>query len=200
MKLKKILTLMCCAVLLVCISVGATVAYLTSQDSVTNTFSVGKVKITLDEQDVDNDTNTADNVNGRDKANAYHLLPSTTYVKDPTVHVEDGSEDSWLFVKVENGIANIEAATAGEYKTIEDQIIANGWTALADVENVYYKEYDSESSDKDHVVFEEFAVSGTVSNDDIATYTNAKIEITAYAIQKQSLATAKDAWTAGGFN
>ena len=52
-KTRKILLMAACAVLLVCISVGATVAYLTSTDTVTNTFTVGQVAITLDEAKVD---------------------------------------------------------------------------------------------------------------------------------------------------
>ena len=38
-KTRKILAMAACAILLVCISVGATVAYLTSTDTVTNTFT-----------------------------------------------------------------------------------------------------------------------------------------------------------------
>ena len=80
---RKALMLILCAALLVSATVMGTLAYLTSKDTVTNTFSVGKVAITLDELDVDNST---EGENDRDKANAYHLLPGETYDKDPTVH------------------------------------------------------------------------------------------------------------------
>ncbi len=110
-KTKALVTALC-AVLLVVASVMGTMAYLTSQDTVKNTFTVGNVKITLDEKDVDKDQNTADNVTlptgeVRDKANKYHLIPGNTYVKDPTVHVDANSESCWLFVKLENGLKNI---------------------------------------------------------------------------------------------
>ena len=49
---RKVLMIALCAVLLVSISVMGTMAYLTSQDTVTNTFTVGKVAINLDEADV----------------------------------------------------------------------------------------------------------------------------------------------------
>ena len=53
-KFRRILLLLACAVLLVSLSVGATLAYLTSTtETVTNTFTVGNVAITLDELDVD---------------------------------------------------------------------------------------------------------------------------------------------------
>ena len=45
--LKKALVLLLCAILLVVGSVMGTLAYLTSQDQVTNTFTVGNVEIDL---------------------------------------------------------------------------------------------------------------------------------------------------------
>ena len=54
-KAKKVVALALCAVMLVVGSVAGTMAYLTSNDSVTNTFTVGNVVITLDETNVDND-------------------------------------------------------------------------------------------------------------------------------------------------
>ena len=67
-KLRRILLTVCSAALLVCVTVGATVAYLTSTTGpVTNTFTVGKVAITLDEADVDVDGVVEKNVDGTDK-------------------------------------------------------------------------------------------------------------------------------------
>ena len=54
-KLRRILLTVCSAALLVCVTVGATVAYLTSTETVTNTFTVGKVDITLDEAAIKQD-------------------------------------------------------------------------------------------------------------------------------------------------
>ena len=124
-KMRKVLLAVCCAALLVCVTIGATVAYLTSQDTVTNTFTVGKVQITLDEAKANADGSLVPNAE-RVKANSYKLLPGHTYTKDPTVHVAAGSEDCWLFVKVVNGIADIE----DENNTIADQMTANGWTLV----------------------------------------------------------------------
>ena len=90
----KALLLTLCAVLLVAASVLGTMAYLTSTDTVTNTFTVGKVEITLDETDVTNPNGP------RVKANSYKLMPGTTYTKDPTVTVLKGSEDSYVRMKV----------------------------------------------------------------------------------------------------
>lgn len=90
----KALLLTLCAVLLIAASVLGTMAYLTSTDTVTNTFTVGKVEIELDETDVTNPTGP------RVKANSYKLMPGTTYTKDPTVTVKAGSEESYVRMKV----------------------------------------------------------------------------------------------------
>ena len=191
----KALLLTLCAVLLVAASVLGTMAYLTSTDEVTNTFTVGQVQITLDEKDTDNSTPDAD----RDKANAYHLLPGNEYEKDPTVHVNAVSEDSWIFVKVENGIAAFEAATSTEengYKSISDQITANGWKALDGVANVYYKPYTKSATGSDLIVFSNFKIADTANDVQGWATLNATVNITAYAVQKDGFATAEAAWAA----
>lgn len=195
----KALLMTLCAVLLVAASVLGTMAYLTSQDSVTNTFSIGKIAITLDEKDVDSSTPGAE----RDKANAYHLLPGQTYIKDPTVHVKGDSEDAYIFVKVENGIAAIEA----DGNKIADQIVTtNGWKQLTNaggavVANVYYKEYTKNAAQQDLVVFSNFKIADNIGAGTLKDYENKTITITAYAIQKDAnLDTAAKAWAAGNFN
>ena len=90
----KALLLTLCAVLLIAASVLGTMAYLTSSDTVTNTFTVGKVEIKLDETDVTNPTGS------RVQANSYKLMPGTTYTKDPTVTVKAGSEEAYVRMKV----------------------------------------------------------------------------------------------------
>lgn len=192
----KALLMTLCAVLLVAASVLGTMAYLTSQDSVKNTFSIGKIAITLDEAQVDADGKAQMNV-ARVKENSYKLMPGHKYDKDPTVHVEKGSEDAYIFVKVENGISDFEADTK-----IAAQIAAERWTALDGVANVYYKEY-SKDADKnvDLVVFRNFTIAeGAESVSGWDTATNANITITAYAIQKDGFNDAKAAWTAAKFN
>lgn len=202
---KKILVACLCVALAVLTVAGTTLAYLTSQDKVTNTFTVGNVKITLDEKDTDNDSNVDDNVtvNGvvRDKANAYILMPGKKYEKDPIVHVDPVSEDSWIFVKVENGISAFEATTAEDgYKTIADQITANGWTELTGVNGVYYKNYAKSTDGANLPVFQEFQISDT-ANDMTGWSTigaSNNIVVTAYAIQKEGFTTAAAAWAEVG--
>ena len=106
----KALLLTLCAVLLIAASVLGTMAYLTSTDTVTNTFTVGKVEIKLDETDVTNPNGP------RVKANSYKLMPGTTYTKDPTVTVKAGSEESYVRMKVtfNNAAALMEMLPSAE--------------------------------------------------------------------------------------
>ena len=202
--LKKTLLLVCMMALVVCISVGATIAYLTDDDAVVNTFTVGQVGIELWETDVDEDDNKDDNKTEEDgtildKANKYHLLPGHEYVKDPTVYVDATSESCYLYVKVINEIAAIE----DQANTVEAQIEANGWAELQGVSNVYWKLYnkDEEGAKLDHLVFSTFKIAGEgVKNSDIAAYENKTITVTAYAIQKDGFDDPVEAWDAGNWD
>lgn len=186
----KALLMTLCAVLLVAASVLGTMAYLTSTPgAVTNTFTIGKIDITLDEAPVNVDGEVIDGA--RRMENQYKLVPGHTYIKDPTVHVTNlNSEDSYIFVKVVNGIAAYEADTK-----IAAQIVAKGWTALNGVDNVYYREYNKDSADKDFVVFDNFTIAQDAETiDGWATATGANITITAYAVQQDGFTGAADAW------
>ncbi len=185
--MKKSIALVMMAVLLVAASVMGTLAFLTSTDSVKNTFTVGKVAITLDEAKVDQ-YGRAVTPASRVKENTYKLIPGHEYTKDPTVHFAAGSEASWLFVKVENGIAAIEADTK-----IADQITANGWTALTSVDGVYYKQVVANTSAAaiDYPVFGSFKLKGDA---EVKNYETAKVTVTAYAIQADGFDTPAAAW------
>lgn len=186
----KALVLALCAVLLVVTTVFVTMAFLTSEDSVQNTFTVGEVTISLDELDVD-DSDNDDSTTDRDKANEYKLIPGKTYTKDPTIHVGAKSEPCYLFVKVENGLVNAEA---DGNTTIAEQMKSNGWTLVDGQTNIYvYKEVVTAETGANIVVFNSFTIDGETA---VADYKDAKINVTAYAIQAEGFEnTAKaDIW------
>ncbi len=185
----KALALALCAVLLVVTTVFVTMAFLTSKDSVTNTFTVGKVTITLDEAKVDEYGKAADSKD-RVKENKYKLIPGHTYTKDPTIHVADGSEECWLFVKVENGLAGAEAEGA---TSIASQMAVNGWTKVDGTDVYAYA--TKQVAGADVVVFDNFKIAGTT---DVSLYEEAEIVVTAYAIQADGFDSAAEAWTAAG--
>lgn len=192
----KALLLALCAVSLVTASVLGTMAYLTSTDKVENTFTVGSVAITMDEKDVDDSTPNAD----RDTKNSYKLLPGQTYTKDPTIHVGANSEDCFLFVKVENEIAAIEA----DGSKVASQMAAKGW-AEVEGKGVYVYVGTAEnasdplpvSASNNIPVFEKIKIADSVNGDTLKTYENKTIKVTAYAVQKAGFEnkTAAQIWT-----
>ena len=202
MKKSKVLLLLLCTVALSMAAAFGTLAYLTDSEAVTNTVTVGQVHITLDEENVDKkDASGNDNASElRDTANKYHLIPGQTYTKDPIVHVQEGSESCWVYVKVENGISDIECDDA-DYVSVAAQIAANGWAPLDGVTNVYYQLWDKEKDKgaRDLEVFENFKIDGEkATNEEIAKYETATkgtvVKVTAYAIQAAGFDTAFDAW------
>ena len=98
-------------VAIVASSVLATVAYLTSSAAVSNVFTIGDVKMTMDESKVNSDGTLVNPVGSAKDAdtNSYHLVPNKTYIKDPTIYIQPGSESSYLFIIARNDISSIEA-------------------------------------------------------------------------------------------
>lgn len=185
---KKVFVTVLCAAALVVASVLGTMAYLTSQtETVTNTFTVGNVEITLDETDVT--PMGVKDTDARVKGNEYKLIPGHTYIKDPTVHVDTDSEESWLFVKVDNGISDLEATGN---TTIAEQMKAKGWTLVTGTTNVYAYAQKAIASQGIRV-FDSFTIAGDAT---VAGNADKTITIEAYAIQADGFTTAADAWTA----
>ena len=175
----KALLLALCAVSLVTASVFGTMAYLTDNKTVTNTFTVGSVAITMDETDVDGNA-------GRDTENSYKLLPGHTYEKDPQIHVDPTSEDCYLFVKVENGIKDIESKEAD--KSVAAQMANNGWAEVNGQIGIYVKMNGNAlqivKGNETVNVFETLTIDGSVNGDTLKTYDGKSIKVTAYAVQK----------------
>ena len=92
----KALLLSLCAILLVVATIFGTLAYLTDSEEVKNTFTVGSVGLMLNEAQVNTDGSYVEDHDKRVNENEYHLLPGHTYIKDPTVTVDAGSEDTYV--------------------------------------------------------------------------------------------------------
>lgn len=194
-KKTKALAIVLCAALLVGASVLTTLAYLTAKtDTVTNTFVTGKnVAITLDESKVDDEGHILTGKNAEKVlGNQYTLVPGHSYDKDPTVHVSASSADCWVFVKVENDLADLISGTS-----IEAQLTANGWTLVEGTSDVYAHSAKAQAGD-DLVVFTGFTVSSNATMGELTQYedSDATIQITAYAVQTDGFQSAAAAWSA----
>ncbi len=192
---KKLALMLASLALVLCTVIGGTLAWLvTETDPVVNTFTYGDINITLEETDTnkdgDNDPNT----------NTYSMIPGHTIAKDPKVTFKADSEDAWLFVKLEK---------ANDFDVFMTYEIADGWTALDNVDGVYYREVSKADADAVFTVLKgdnenpdgKVTVKGDVTKEMLnALDANGasnypKLIVTAYAVQRDNnVASAADAW------
>ncbi len=112
---KKILALAMSAAVVTSIAAAGTLAYLTSQDTAVNTFTVGKVDIEIDESKVGPDGKIIPG-EAPVKQNEYvDVLPGDVLDKDPAVTVKGGSADCYVYVAVWNCLANASGQDVLEY-------------------------------------------------------------------------------------
>lgn len=207
--MKKSIALVMMAVLLVAASVMGTLAYLTSKDTVTNTFTVGKVAITLDEAKVNE---YGDAVEGADrvKANNYKLLPGHIYNKDPMVTVLAGSEPSYIKMTVTFSKASaldaIFAPNGAELISIFNGYDAATWIykgntkdATTDTRTYEFWYNDTVGAPTGDValdaLFDSITVPGEITQKQLDTIKDMTITVNAYAIQADGSTDATDAWS-----
>lgn len=213
MKMKarnKILLLALCMAALIAVSVLGTMAYLTSTDTVTNTFTVGKVAIKLDEAKVNTDGSLVENADRVD-ANEYKLLPGHTYHKDPMVTVLSKSETSYVKMTVTFSKASeldaIFAPTGADLTSIFNGYDAANWIAKGNTKDTaantrtyefWYKEaVGAPTADVAlDALFDSITVPETITSEQLATIEGMTITVNAYAIQADGFTTADAAWAA----
>lgn len=116
-------------ILVAVISVSATLAYMTAKSgTVTNTFTIGGVKITLDETKVDSATGKIGNNTERVAKNDYPFAPGATYDKDPKV-TNTGEDKAWIAVTLTFNKAQHDAlkAALGATNVLGMFDIKSGW-------------------------------------------------------------------------
>lgn len=202
MNTKKILILALAAVLLVAVSVGGTMAYMTAKtQKVENTFTTTSIAIELWESDlVENNGEYTLNEDEKVASNTdYLLLPGLTMPKDPYVEVTQG--EVYVFVEV---VAS-ETPSAAKYI---DWDIQDDWTALQGADGTgeegphggvmygysggegYVVKSVSSANGKLYILEDnEITVFDTITSKDIAdltvdgTYTSPSLTFYAYAVQ-----------------
>ncbi len=152
MSIKKKILIALSAVLavaaIVAASVAGTVAYLTASAAVSNTFTVGNVKIAMDETKVKLDGTVDTSATSRVTSNEYHLVPGKQYTKDPVLHVYDGSENAFLFVLVRNDLTPLGPKDDVQYLKTTEQMKYFGWREYTTVQQgtVYVYAGDAEGN------------------------------------------------------
>ena len=227
---KKIFALVLCVAMLAIAIVGGTMAYFTDTDSVTNTFTAGKVGISLTEALVAKDANgdliatglrTDNTLNNQE----YHLFPAMSVAKDPTITVDNDSEDAYIaaIVTITGDIYDL-IPIAGTDMIDINQIVSGGlvekpsthvadWNGLPLVfetdDCVIYQAADkanntwtlyifvkaAQAAGSEVVLFDTLTIPETWDNAEMAKVNGMNITVTAYATQTNGFADCYDAIT-----
>lgn len=168
-------------VLVIGCAAGGTVAYLVSKPAaITNTFTVGDINATLTET----------------TGQTYHIVPGVDITKDPVATIKGGSENCYLFVKVDE--ANWPTFTeTGTTTRKVNYTVADGWTPLAGQNGVYYREVTSSEADQAFKILDgdKVTVSSSLTKEELNSVTiQPTLTFTVYAVQKAGVNTAADAW------
>lgn len=161
-------------------AVGGTAAWLAAKsEPIASTFTFGDINITLTETD---------------HQEQIKIIPGVDIPKDLKVTVTADSVDCWLFVKVEED---------GTF--VDDKVtysMDDGWTkgdGSQIPENVYYREYreaNAATADREFPVLKDdkITVSSELTKEEIQNITGPTLTFTAYAVQKEGINTAAEAW------
>lgn len=190
--MKKILVLALAALLLVAVSVGGTVAYLTSTpDAVENTFTAANIEITLSETPNDDKDIDGDGIKNEWVA---QLIPGKKYVKDPLVKVDTTKTTVPIYVYFQIDNAAVDY--------VDFNLNLTGWTAVDGKTNVYYRAWDPTTDASDYQWYllkgdgaadykNGFVTIKNLTADKTSTVTDAvKMTFKAYAIQQEGFSPA----------
>lgn len=208
----KTLVLTLCLVIVVMSAAAGTIAYLTATDTVTNTFTVGNIDMTVDETDVDKDGKPVPGATDRVEENEYHLVPGRTYVKDPTVTITKGSDECYVRMMVTiNKIAELKAIFGEDF--LPESYVGgwdkNVWPCVSIKDNGnntatyefrYFEAVDATAATEAVVLdalFDSITVPGEVTGEELQTISDLKIEVVGHAIQTATFEESADAaWAA----
>lgn len=202
-KHKKMIGLLLVAILLVSGTFLATMAYLTSTtEKVTNTFTLGQVKITLDEEKLGEDGEPLETPERTEEGNSYKLLPGHTYVKDPTVHVDEESEDSYVrIIMTMDKQTELDTFFANQgfapFFTVEDIWEEQPWEWADPAETTRKIEFrlkEVAKAGEDYVLFKTITIPSTLTNEQAAALKGLNLKFEAHAIQVDGFADAAAAW------
>ena len=195
-------------------SIAGTVAYMTSASKVSNVFTIGNVKIHMDEGKVDAEGKLlTDEAAARTDSNSYLLMPGKSYDKDPIITVQADTQACYLFMVTRNQISSIEDPSK---PTMAQQMVANGWGIYKDTSAgsrvwIYCGSSANVNAETMHAitpvticgesvtatgatkvttipVFTKFHIT-TTESDNLAIYAGAEVTLNAVGIQADSFVT-----------
>lgn len=162
------------AALIGAVGIGTTFAYLTSQTgTVTNTFTVGNVDFDkvagLKESAVERENGVYVDKDGENQwtsdGNTYEdLYAGETILKDPTVRLEEGSQDAWVYAMIT--IDNADAFSAVDYSA--DWVdVTEAYHALHETDGNYavYARVNGLSAETPSTIFNSVTVDKSVTSE-----------------------------------
>ncbi len=195
--MKKIVAVALSLALAVAIGIGGTLAWLTHKTGpLVNTFTVGNINIALTET----------------KGPSFKMVPGQAIDKDPVVTVAAGSEDCWLFVKVEPSGGDVTiGGTPYKFDDFINWSVKGDWTKLDSEDNVWYRPVDADPDNDQYFsvigytdsnrqfVNDKVLVKNTVTKEMMNELQGEHavlptLTFTAYAIQQFGFTTAEKAW------
>lgn len=117
---KKLTLVVTCIVLVAAMVIGGTLAYFTDTKTAENTFTMGNVKITLDETDVKNPQGD------RVTSNEYDVYPGQTVTKDPIVH---NTGKNGAYIRATVNVYNWMNLVAAYYPDFKETFPNDGYKA-----------------------------------------------------------------------
>lgn len=185
--MKKKIAVAVSLLLVLALSVGGTIAYLTAQtDAITNTFTIGNIQITLKEMVKDASDNEVEATTNAQKA--FTVVPGGSDFKKPIITVQAKSEDCWLYAYVEN---NVQVNVNSVPTTVATLDIGSDWKVVAtDGNKTLYRYTESavayDAADQNFTVFTTVSYNGELITKDNRTDINEADTIVVKAFAHQS--------------
>lgn len=184
----KIAALIAAIVLFIGCTAGGTVAWLVSKpDPIVNVFTVGNINAELTETKTE-----------------FKIVPGVDITKDPVATVKANSEDCYLFMQpTEENWPKFKTTEAGSITRKVEYEIADGWIELTPKHGVYYREVTKSDTDQKFPVLKDnkVTVSNTLTKEEADAIQKApKLTVAVYAVQKEGMGSAAEAWAAATAN
>jgi len=194
MNKKKALTTMAACGLVAALGVGGTMAYLTDSEQTTNTFTIGKVKI--DVQEPGWDTTDKNNNNIPDKAE--DVVPNQELAKNPLIE-NTGSNSAVVFLKVTvptkyvTQVADAQNQERNNFdanwqELVDEEVQDTGATASKDGVRTYVFGYKTKllKGQKTSSLFDKIQMKNVIEDEILPDSAN-DIKVEGFAIQSEEI-------------
>lgn len=163
---RKSILLAVCLILLATAAVMGTLAYFTSEDTVTNTFTIGNVGITLTESE-----------------GTYIIVPGHYSVKKPQITVSENSEDCYVYALVDN-----QLVVGNETVATPNVDTKNDWTLVkTEGSKTLYRHNAIMKAENFTLIFKQVKYNADLTKTQVAALEDKTITVSAFAHQSENV-------------